>query len=130
MANVLVYEHAMHVHMHASTKILSMPGKFCTALTSIQDFALFWGHDTSCLWLQIPQEIEDDPQEYEGEVDDAPSEDFDDEEDEEGGIAFPEGISAWLTVQIDCCLTLFSHVRKRERDCNRDPYCPSVVVTP
>lgn len=45
---------------------------------------------TAYLVGQIPQEVEDDPDEYE-EGDDAPSEDFDDAEDEEGGIAFHEG---------------------------------------
>ncbi|KAL3143061.1 hypothetical protein ABBQ38_003336 [Trebouxia sp. C0009 RCD-2024] len=48
---------------------------------------------TAYLVGMIPPEIEDDPNEYEDEGEsDAPSEDFDDEEDEEGGVAFPEAV--------------------------------------
>ena len=49
--------------------------------------------------MQIPPEVEDDPNEYEDEGD-APSEDFDDEEDEEGGIAFPEGRTSCIRSKI------------------------------
>lgn len=64
------------------------------------------------LGLQIPPEIEDDPNEYEDEGEsDAPSEDFDDEEDEEGGVAFPEG-------RTSCICSEFAYA-KIERSSNK-----------
>lgn len=70
--------------------------------------------------MQIPQEIEDDPQEYEGEVDDAPSEDFDDEEDEEGGIAFPEGTCRCMRMPNCSDILPFETVFSSERETERE----------
>ena len=51
--------------------------------------------------LQIPQHVEDDPDDYEDE-EDAPSEDFD--EDEEEDIGFHEGMHACHVLACSCSL--------------------------
>lgn len=81
--------------LHINADVLYAQQVFAQPKPPSKIFCTIFGarHNCAVCALQIPQEIEDDPQEYEGEVDDAPSEDFDDEEDEEGGIAFPEGTS-------------------------------------